>query len=241
MIATIFNCALILIGSLLGILLRNRISARFTAIVMQALALCVLGIGLSSALKTENTLCVIVCMVLGCLLGEALRIEERLDHFGDFLKQKLLRGKAESGRFTEGFVSASILYCVGAMAVMGAIDAGVRGDYALLISKGVIDGVTAITFAAVLGIGVAFSLLPVFLYQGALTLLASLVAAYLAPAALVEMSAVGGLLIVGIGFNLLKIGETKVKVGNMLPAIFLPFLYLPLADFLGAKLSLLFS
>ncbi len=240
MIATILNCALILIGSLLGILLRKRISARFTSIVMQALSLCVLGIGLTSALKTENTLCVIVCMVLGCLLGEALRIEQRLDHFGDFLKRKLLRGSTEGSRFTEGFVSASILYCVGAMAVMGAIDAGVRGDYALLISKGVIDGVTAITFAAVLGIGVAFSALPVFLYQGALTLLATLVSAYLAPAALLEMSAVGGLIIVGIGFNLLQIGETKVKVGNMLPAIFLPFLYLPLADFLTAKFSLFF-
>lgn len=232
MLATILNCTLIIMGGLLGILLRNRISARFTAIVTQGLALCVLGIGISSAIGTKNTLCVIVSMVLGTLLGEALRIEERLDSFGDFLKHKLLRGGGSESRFTEGFVTASVLFCVGAMAVMGAINAGVYGDYSLLVSKGVIDGVTAITFAAVMGVGVLFSALPVLLYQGGVTLLATKVAAYLDPAALTEMSAVGGLIILGIGLNMLNLSEHKVKVCNMLPAIFLPFLYLPCAAYL---------
>lgn len=240
MIATFLNCTLIILGSLLGILLRNRISERFTAIVMQGLALCVLGIGFSSALGTKNTLCVIVCMVLGCLMGEALRIEARLDGFGDFIKSKLLRNTQTDSRFTEGFVTASVLFCVGAMAVMGAINAGVHGDYSLLISKSVIDGVTAITFAAVMGLGVLFSSIPILLYQGGLTLLAAQVAPYLEPAALTEMSAVGGLIIIGIGFNMLNLSEKKVKVGNMLPAIFLPFFYLPCTALLGKLFSFFF-
>lgn len=239
MFATIINCTLIIVGSLIGILFRNQISQRFTTLVTQALALCVLGIGISSTIKTQDTLCVIVCMVVGCLLGEALRIEDRLDSFGDFLKRKLLR-KSQESRFTEGFVSASVLFCVGAMAVMGAIDAGVRGDYTILISKSVIDGITAITFAAVMGIGVLFSSIPILLYQGSLTLLAALVADYLSPASINEMSAVGGIIIMGIGFNLLQLSETKLKVGNMLPAIFLPFLYLPVANLFRGVFSQLF-
>lgn len=240
MIATFLNCGLIILGSLLGILFRNQISERFTTLVTQGLALCVLGIGVGSAIKTEDTLCVIVCMVLGCLLGEGLRIEERLDAFGELMKRKLLRGSQENSQFTEGFVTASVLFCVGAMAVMGSIDAGVRGDYSLLISKSVIDGITAITFAAVMGIGVLFSSIPILLYQGGLTLLASLVADHLSPAAMTELSAVGGIIIMGIGFNLLNLSEKKLKVGNMLPAIFLPFLYLPIANILREIFSQFF-
>lgn len=227
MIATLINCSLIILGSLLGILFRNRISSRFIIIITQALSLCVLAIGIKAAIGTQNTLCVIVCMVLGTLLGEWLRIESHLDGLGEFLKAKLLRGSSENSRFTEGFVTASVLFCVGAMAVMGSIDAGVKGDYSLLISKSVIDGITAITFAAAMGIGVAFSSIPILIYQGGLTLLAAVVANYLSPEMITEMSAVGGVIIVGIGFNMLGLSEKKVKVGNMLPAIFLPILYLP--------------
>ncbi len=232
MIATFINCGLIILGSLLGILLKSRISQRFTAIVTQGLALCVLGIGFSAALGTKNTLCVIVCMVMGCLMGEALRIEDRLDSFGNFLKSRVEKEGAGESRFTEGFVTASVLFCVGAMAVMGSIEAGINHNYSILISKSVIDGVTAITFAAAMGIGVAFSALPILIYQGGLTLLAGLVAAYLSPSLVTEMSAVGGMIIIGIGFNMLGLSEKKLKVGNMLPAIFLPLGYLPLADFL---------
>jgi uncharacterized membrane protein YqgA involved in biofilm formation len=224
----------------LGILLRNHISERFITIVTQALSLCVLAIGFSAAIGTQNTLCVIVCMVLGTLLGEWLRIEERLDHLGEFLKKSFMKGEGANSRFTEGFVTASVLFCVGAMAVMGSIDAGVKGDYSLLVSKSVIDGVTAITFAAVMGIGVAFSSIPILLYQGGLTLLAAQVASYLSPEAITEMSAVGGVIIVGIGLNMLGLSQKKVKVGNMLPAIFLPILYLPALTIVKAWLSFLF-
>ena len=232
MLATFINAALILIGSAIGLLFRNRISQRFAAVVTHALGLCVMGIGITSLVGTENTLCVIICMVVGTLLGEALRIEERLDGAGVLLRDKLIRGEGSS-RFTEGFVTASILYCVGSMAVMGAMEAGINHDYSILISKGVIDGVTSISFAAAMGIGVAFSVVPLVLYQGALTLIFAAAGQGMDPAVITEMSAVGGTIILGIGINMLGLAPVKLKVGNMLPAIFLPLLYIPVANLLS--------
>lgn len=230
--ATFINAGLILAGSFLGILLGNRISERFHTILMHALGLCVLGIGLSSALQTENTLCVIVCMVAGTLLGEALRLEDRLDGLGELIRRRLAGG-AGGGRFTEGFVTASVLFCVGSMAIMGSMDAGIRGDYRVLISKGVIDGVTSVSFASAMGTGVAFSVIPLVLYQGGLTLLFSRVGVLMGADVIREMSAVGGTIIVGIAINMLGLGRAKLRVGNMLPAIFLPLAYLPLAAWLA--------
>ena len=128
--------------------------------------------------------------VLGTILGEALRIEDRLDSVGEVLRKKLVHGGGNT-RFTEGFVTASVLFCVGSMAIMGSMEAGIQGKYDILISKGVIDGVTAITFASAMGLGVAFSVVPLLLYQGGLTLLFSCVGPFLDPAAITEMSAVG--------------------------------------------------
>ena len=232
MLATVINAVLILIGSALGVLFKNRIPARFNTILTHALGLCVLGIGIVSAIGTENTLCVIVCMVLGTILGEALRIEDRLDSVGGALQRRLMKAGGSS-RFTEGFMNASVLFCVGAMAITGSLNAGLNGDYTVLVSKGVIDGVTSITYAATFGVGTAFSVVPLILYQGGLTLLAGGVGPYLAPAVITEMSAVGGTIIMGIAINMLGLGQGKIKVGNMLPAIFLPLAYLPLAEWLG--------
>ena len=239
MFATFFNCTTIIIGGLIGVLFRRWINQRFMDTILQCLALCVVGIGISGAISTNNTLCVIVCMVLGTLMGEALRIEERLDQFGDFLRRKVSKEGSES-RFTEGFVNASVLFCVGAMAVTGAIEAGTTGYSATLISKSVIDGVTAISFAAVLGIGVIFSSIPILLYQGGLTLLFMFVGGYLPLETIHELGAVGGVIIVGIGVNMLGISEKRIKVGNMLPAVFLPILYLPISHFFAEKFSLFF-
>ena len=220
--AVILNAGLILLGSLMGVLFRNHIGARLNTILSHALGLCVLSIGFSSAIDTENTLCVIVCMVAGTILGELLRIEEHLDAAGGLLRKKLVRG-GDAGRFTEGFVTASVLFCVGSMAIMGAMEAGIQGRYDILISKSVIDGVAAITFSSAMGIGVAFSALPLLLYEGALVLLFAQAGPLLSTAAITEMSAVGGTIIVGIGINMLGLGKGKIRVGNMLPAIFLPF------------------
>lgn len=231
--AVILNAGLILLGSLMGVLFRNHIGARLNTILSHALGLCVLSIGFSSAIDTENTLCVIVCMVAGTILGELLRIEEHLDAAGGLLRKKLVRG-GDAGRFTEGFVTASVLFCVGSMAIMGSMEAGIQGKYDILISKGVIDGVTAITFASAMGLGVAFSVVPLLLYQGGLTLLFSCVGPFLDPAAITEMSAVGGTIIMGIAVNMLGLGKGKIRVGNMLPAIFLPLLYLPVESLLSS-------
>ena len=235
MLATIINAVLILAGSILGICFQNRIGARFNAILTHALGLCVTAIGMTSAIATENTLCVIVCMVVGTVLGEAVDIERRLDGAGELLRRRLTGDGPGSGRgFTEGFVTASVLFCAGSMAIMGSMEAGIHGKYDILISKGVIDGVTSITLASALGAGVAFSALPLTLYQGGLTILFALAGPLLDSAAVAEMSAVGGTIIVGIGINMLGLGKAKSRVGNMLPAIFLPLLYLPAAQWLSA-------
>ena len=231
MIATIINVLLVLVGSMLGIFFRNKISARFASAITVALGLCVLGIGISSMIRTENTLCVIVCMVVGTLLGEGLNLEKRMDGMGEALRRRLVKGDGNS-RFVEGFVTASVLFCVGAMAINGAMEAGMLGKYDILISKGVIDGVTAITFAAAMGVGVAFSIVPILLYQGGLTILFSFVGQAIPPAVILEMSAVGGTIIVGIGVNMLGLPKEKLRVGNMLPAIFLPIVYIPLVNWI---------
>ena len=239
MIATFINAALILVGSLLGFLLKNRISARFSAVLTHALALCVMSIGISMAVDTVNTLCVIVCVVVGVIIGELLKIEDRLDSLGETLRRKLVKGD-DNSMFSEGFVTATLLYCVGAMAITGSIEAGLNHNYSIIISKGVIDGMTSITFAATMGIGVAFSIFPLIIYQGAITLLAAVVGPYLPAEIIVEMSAVGGIAIMGIAINMLKIPNVNIKVGNMLPAIFLPLLYFPLAELLNNLKNMFF-
>lgn len=236
--ATLINAALILVGGILGLVFRDHISPRFSQLVTQALGLCVLVIGILSATGTQDILCVIVCMVAGSLLGEALRIEDRLDRAGELLHRTLARGGG--GRFTEGFVTASLLFCIGSMAIMGSLEAGMNGNYSILISKGVIDGVTSITFSAALGIGVIFSVIPLVLYQGGLTLLAGAVGPLLSASVITEMSAVGGAIIVGIAFNMFGFGPKKIRVGNMLPAIFLPPLYLSLPGIATRFLYFLF-
>lgn len=231
MLATYINCALVLAGSFLGLLLKGRIGPRFMSAMHSAMALCVMGIGITSAIKTEHTLCLIICMVVGTCLGVALRIEQRLDSLGGWIKRRVVK-KGDSSKFTEGFVTAALLYCVGSMAVMGSIEAGINHNYSILVSKGVIDGVTSISLAATSGVGVAFSAAPLLVYQGALTLLAGLVGPLLTDMMVLEMSAVGGTIILGIGFNML-FPEKHIPVGNMLPAIFLPIAYLPLVGVLG--------
>jgi len=232
MIASVLNAVLVAAGSTVGLLFRKKIKESYSRAIMTGLALCVLLIGVRSALETENVLCVILCLVFGILIGEALRIEDRLDALGEKLKTRFSRGGG--GRFTEGFMTATLLFCVGSMAIMGSLEAGIRGDYSIILSKSVIDCITAVTLSAAMGAGVFFSSLCILLYQGLITLLAIWVGPFLPGPVVTEMSAVGGLLIVGLGLNMLGIlGERRVRAGNMLPAIFLPILYIPLANFLA--------
>ena len=167
MLATIINVILILLGSAAGLLFKNLISERLMSILTHALGLCVLGIGISSMIGTQDTLCVIVCMAAGTVLGHAIDIEGRLEGAGDLLRARLLKGGGGNSRFTEGFVSAAVLFCVGAMAITGSIEAGLNHNYEIIISKGVIDGVTSISFAATMGVGVAFPPSPCWSTRGA--------------------------------------------------------------------------
>lgn len=235
MVATLINVALVLVGSGVGLLFRNLISQRLMTTLTHALGLCVLGIGLGNLLGGQDTLCLVVCLAAGAGLGTAARLEQRLEGVGDRLRAHL-GGGAGDGRFTQGFVSASLLFCVGAMAITGSLEAGLRGNYEILLSKGVIDGVSAVSFAATMGMGVACSALPLLVYQGGLTLLAGWVGPYLPEEVVTEMSAAGGALIVAIALNMLELGKTRIQVGNLLPAMFLPIIYLPLADWLGEVL-----
>ena len=226
MVGTLINTVAILVGTALGLLLRKGIPERLRETVVQGQGLCVILIGLSGALKTGDTLCMIICMVAGALIGAAINIEKRLNDLGAFLERKVTRGTGETGSVARGFVSASLLFCVGAMAIVGAMDSGLRGDHSTLIAKSALDGISAIFFASSLGIGVGLSAFAVLIYQGAIALLAMWIEPLLTQTVITEMSAVGGLLIVGIGLNMIY--DKHIPVGNLLPAIFLPMLYIPL-------------
>lgn len=225
MIGTLINMVAILAGSALGLLLRKGIPDRLRDTVMQGLGLCVLLIGASGALKTADTMCVIISIVVGGLLGAAVNIERQLERLGEAAEKKFAHSE---GGFANGFVTASLVYCVGAMAIVGSMDSGLRGDHATLIAKSALDGVSAIFFASALGPGVALSAVAVFVYQGAIALLATWIAPLLTDPIITEMSAVGGLLIIGIGLNMIY--DKHISVGNLLPAIFVPMAYIPLTQ-----------
>lgn len=225
MIGTLINTVLVLIGGGLGLLLRKGIPERIRDTIMQGLSLTVMLIGISGAIKTNDVLCVIVSIVVGGLIGGLLDIEKQLDKLGKFAEKKL---SSEEGSVAKGFVTASLIFCVGAMAIVGAMDSGIRGDHSTLIAKGVIDAVTSVFLAATLGPGVLLSAVAILVYQGAIALLSIWIAPILTETVICEMGATGGLLVLGIGYNLLFPNQ-KIKVGNLLPAIFVPLLYLPIA------------
>ncbi|SDY60090.1 DUF554 domain-containing protein [Tindallia californiensis] len=220
MLGTIINSVAILIGGTVGLLLRKGISERFKQTVMQGLGLSVFVIGVSGALKTENMLVVIFSIVFGGIMGEALEIEEKLEVLGRWMEKRV--GKGE-GLVAKGFVTTSLIYCVGAMAIVGALESGMTGNHETLYAKSLLDGVSSVIFASTLGLGVLLSSVSVFIYQGLITIAAGSLADLLTEAVVIEMSAVGGLLIIGISMNILEI--KKVPVGNLLPAVFIPVFY----------------
>ncbi|MCQ2438380.1 MAG: DUF554 domain-containing protein [Oscillospiraceae bacterium] len=231
--AVFVNMGTVLVGSLLGILLKNRLRESLQNAVMTALGLCTALIGISSAIGTADVLCVIICMALGTAIGELLRIHDRIESVGDVIKTRLLRGKASGSRFTEGFVSACILFCVGSMTIMGSLEAGIHGDYSIIFAKSALDFVSSMAFGAAMGIGVTFSVFFILVFQGGLTLLAAVVAPYLSAAVVTEMSAVGGVILMGMAVNMLALRKEPIRVANMLPCIFLPLAYLPLSAWIG--------
>ena len=225
MIGTLINAAAIILGTVVGLLLRKGIPQRFQDTIGQGQGLCVILIGLSSAIKTADVTCCIICMVIGSLLGALIDIEQRLNNLGMAIEHRVSPNGAE-GSVARGFVTASLVFCVGAMAIVGSMDSGLRGDHSTLIAKSILDGVFALIFASSMGWGVGLSALAVLVYQGSIALLAMWIEPLLTTEIITEMSAVGGLLIMGIGLNMIY--DKRIPVGNMLPAIFLPMAYLPL-------------
>ena len=220
MVGTIVNAAAITAGVAVGLVFKRGISDKIQHTILQGLSLAIILIGLKIAWQTENEIILILSAAVGALTGEFIGIEEKLEKLGTWLESKV-GGSNDS--IAKAFVTASLIYCVGAMAIMGAIEDGLTGNPKTLYAKSALDGITAIIFTSTLGIGVLFSVIPVFIYQGSITLFAGFLKTFLSEAMIIEMNAVGGLLIVGIGINIL--GLTKIKVGNMLPAIVFAVLF----------------
>lgn len=220
MLGTIVNAIAIIAGGIGGVFLRKGIPEGYKATIMQGLGLSVFVIGLSGALETGDILLMISSVVIGTIIGEMAKIEDRLENVGKWLESRV--GSKEGG-IAKGFVTASLIYCVGAMAIMGALESGLTGNHEILLAKSLIDGISAIIFSSTLGIGVAFSGIAVFIYQGLITITATFMKPFLVETVIAEMSAIGGLLIIGIASNIMEV--KRIKVGNMLPAVFIPILY----------------
>ena len=233
-LGTLGNIALILIGSTIGMIIKGGLKQRFQETIMSGLGLAVMFIGISGALEgllvttdgkivSTNIMLMIVSLAIGGFIGEAINIEAKLDRVGEWLKVKLKVNKEKDKGFVEGFVNSSLLFCVGAMAIIGSLRDGLSADPTMLLSKGIIDGVVAIFFASTLGIGVFFSIIPVGIYQGIITIASGFVEPFLSERLISNLSFIGSILIFAIGINM--IFGKKIKTGNLLPAILVPIAY----------------
>lgn len=228
----IVNALAVIAGSLIGLAFHRlaladkrsgkkggELGKKVSSALMTGVGLCVMLIGIQGAIKSRNILVVIVSMALGALIGTLLDLDGKINRLGELIEKKT---KNRFGRISEGFVSASLLFCVGAMAVTGALESGLTGNHSTQYAKALLDAISSVVFSASMGFGVMLSAVMVLLYQGSITLLAECIQPLLNEAVVTEMSAVGSLLIIGISLNLL--GVTKIKLMNYIPAIFLPML-----------------
>ncbi|WP_027702108.1 DUF554 domain-containing protein [Metaclostridioides mangenotii] len=223
MLGTIVNSLAIAVGCIVGLFIKKGIPERVSKTIMSGLGLCVLYIGIEGSLKGENTLITVICIAVGGLIGELIDIDKKINKLGDFLQEKFSKGDDQETSIAKGFVTTSLIYCVGAMAIVGALESGLTGNHQTLFTKALLDGISAIIFTTTLGIGVIFSSVAVFIYQGLITIGAAFLSTLLSEAVVTSLTAVGSLLIIGIALNLLEI--TKIKVANLLPAVFLPILF----------------
>ena len=218
---TLINAVAIIIGGALGLLFRERFPGRITQTALHVMGLFILLVGVRMALRGEELIMVLISLALGAMLGEWINIEDRLERFGLWLETRLHLTEQSPAK---GFINASLLFCVGSMAIVGSITEGLNGDRSILVTKAIMDGILSIAFAAGMGVGVLGSALPILLYQGSLTLLASKLQAFFTPSMIGELTAVGGVIVMGIGVNIL--GLHKVRVGNFIPALLIIVLIL---------------
>ncbi len=220
MLGTIINIGAIIAGSLIGIFFNSRIPERISERAFQGIGLFTIFLGIKLALQTTNFMIIIFSIVIGAILGEIIDIDKQINRFADWLKGKV---SSKNNRFSEGLITAFLLFCMGSMTILGAIEEGLGGKPNLLIAKSILDGFSSIAFASVMGIGVMFSVIPLLIYQGGLTLLAAVVGDSLSKIAVNEMSAVGGILLIGLGISVLKIKE--IKILNLLPSLILALVF----------------
>lgn len=212
----------VLIGGSVGLLLKKGLPEKLSDSIMKGLGLCTLYLGISGSLKGQNSLILIISMVVGIVIGEILDLDDKVNRLGKFVEKKFQKEGNTKVSIAEGFVSASLLFCVGAMAIVGSLQAGLAGDYEMLYNKSMLDGVAAIIFASSFGVGVLLSAFFVFAYQGTITLLAQWIAPFLTEVVIAEMTCVGSVIIIGIALNM--IGLTKFKLMNYVPAVFIPII-----------------
>lgn len=223
MLGTIINTVSVICGSTIGLILNKGIPERLTDQMMKALGLCTLFIGVQEAFKGENTLIMILSMVLGVIIGEGIDIDNHVTQFLNRIEKKYIRKKEGQTRsLTEGFITSSLLFCVGSMTIVGCLNAGLNHDNTMLLTKSTLDFCSSMIFASTLGFGVMLSSVFILIYQGGLTLLAMWAAPLLSSAVINEMTCVGSLVIIATGLNLLKI--TNLKLMNYIPTMFLPIL-----------------
>lgn len=223
MTGVLVNVLTVLIGSTVGLVFKKGISEKYSGAVMTGIGLCTVFIGISGMLKGQNVLVAIISMVLGALVGTALDIDGKLNSAGDILQRKMKKTENGKASLAEGFVTASLLFCVGAMTIIGSLEAGLKGDNTTLFTKSILDLFSSMMLSASLGIGVIFAALFVLVFQGGLVLLSGLLDSVLNEAAIAEITCVGSLMIFALGLNLM--GITKIKVANYFPAlVFSPFI-----------------
>ncbi len=211
---TIFNSLAVILGSIIGLTAGKFIPEKMNDTIFNCLGLFTIYVGVNMTLKTEHSIAVLLSLVLGAVTGEFLGIETKLNSLGDTLKAKI---HTSNEKFTDGFVSATLLFCVGSMAIIGSIEDGLRHNPEILMTKGIMDCIAGSMMAGAYGVGVMFSVIPMFIYQGALTLGASWAESVITESMYANISGLGGLMIMGIGMNLLKV--TRLKLGDMLPGL----------------------
>ena len=213
-IGTMVNAAAVVAGSLIGVILKHRYPERVKGIVFQAIGLATIVIGVKMALDVKNILTLIFSLLAGGIAGELAGLDERLEKAAEGLKSRL---KRVEGNFSEGLVTAFLIFCMGSMAIVGSIDEGLRGERTILLTKSVLDGFTSVALASSFGAGVFFSAIPLVLYQGAITFLASVSQTFFTPLIIAQLTAAGGTMIIGLGLGLLEI--KRIKVVNFLPSL----------------------
>lgn len=218
----IVNTVVIIIGSLLGLAVGQRLPERINKALMQGIGLVVITIGISGATNGNNALVMILSIVIGIFIGEGINIDKQMNRFVNKLTRKFQKDSSGSHTFAQGFISGTMMFCIGSMAIVGSLESGLVGDNVTLYTKSVIDGVTAILLSSSLGIGVLFSGFPLLVYQGSLILLAQFLAPLLLDVVIVEITSVGSVLLIGMGLNILNL--TEIKIMNMVPAVFIPIL-----------------